>query len=52
MKKSRFSDSQIMKVLKRADAGIKVPDLCRVNWSGPIQIMKFRPVGVGLNFPW
>ena len=29
MKKSRFSDSQIMEVLKRADAGIKVPDLCR-----------------------
>jgi putative transposase len=29
MKKSRFSDSQIMEVLKRADAGVKVPDLCR-----------------------
>ncbi len=29
MKKSRFTDSQIMDVLKRAEAGIKVPDLCR-----------------------
>jgi putative transposase len=29
MKKSRFSESQIMEVLERADAGIKVPDLCR-----------------------
>ena len=29
MKKSRFSDSQIMEVLKGADAGVKVPDLCR-----------------------
>ena len=29
MKKSRFTDSQIMDALKRADAGIKVPDLCR-----------------------
>jgi len=29
MKKSRFSDSQIMEELKRADAGIKVPNLCR-----------------------
>ena len=29
MTKSRFSDSQIMEVLKRADAGVKVPDLCR-----------------------
>jgi putative transposase len=29
MKKSRFSDSQIVEVLKRADAGIYVPELCR-----------------------
>ena len=27
MKKSRFTDSQIMDVLKRAEAGIAVPDL-------------------------
>ena len=29
MKKSRFTDSQIMDVLKRAEAGIAVPDLRR-----------------------
>ena len=29
MKKSRFTDSQIMDALKRAEAGISVPDLCR-----------------------
>ena len=29
MKKTRLSDSQIMEVLKRDDAGVKVPDLCR-----------------------
>jgi putative transposase len=29
MKKSRFTDSQIMDALKRAQAGISVPDLCR-----------------------
>jgi putative transposase len=29
MKKSRFTDSQIIDALKRADAGLKVPDLCR-----------------------
>ena len=28
MKKSRFTDSQIMDALKRADAGIKVPVTC------------------------
>ena len=29
MKKYRFTDSQILDVLKRAEAGIAVPDLCR-----------------------
>ena len=29
MKKSKFSDSQIMDALKRVEAGLPVPDLCR-----------------------
>ncbi len=29
MKKSRYSDSQIIKILKQAEAGAPVPDLCR-----------------------
>ena len=29
MKKSRFSDSQIMDALKRVEAGLGVPDVCR-----------------------
>ncbi len=29
MKKSRFSEQQIINILKQADAGIKVQDLCR-----------------------
>ena len=29
MKRLRFSDSQIMGVLKQADSGVKVPDPCR-----------------------
>ena len=29
MKKSRFTDSQIVEALKRAEAGVTVPELCR-----------------------
>jgi len=29
MKKSQFTDSQIVAVLKQAEVGVPVPDLCR-----------------------
>ena len=29
MKKSRFTEQQIINILKQADAGVKVQDLCR-----------------------
>lgn len=29
MKKSRFSEQQIISILKQADAGLKVQDICR-----------------------
>ena len=29
MKKSKFTDSQIMAILKQAESGVKVQDICR-----------------------
>ena len=29
MKKSRFTDSQIMAALKRVEAGLPIPEICR-----------------------
>jgi putative transposase len=29
MKKSRFTSSQILAILKQAESGVPVPDLCR-----------------------
>ncbi len=29
MKKSRYTDSQIISILKQAEAGMPVPELCR-----------------------
>ena len=42
MKKSRFTDSQILAILKQAEAGISVPDLCREHGMSSATFYKWR----------
>jgi putative transposase len=49
MKKSRFTDSQIMDALKRAEAGIAVPDLCRELGVSTATFYKWRSKFGGMD---
>ena len=42
MKKSRFTDSQIMAVLKQAEIGTGVPELCREHGISSATFYKWR----------
>jgi len=42
MKKSRYSDSQILSILKQAENGCKVPDLCREYGMSSAAFYKWR----------
>lgn len=42
MKTSRFTDSQIIGVLKQAEAGATVPDLCRQHGISTATFYKWR----------
>ncbi len=44
MKKSRFSDSQIMGALKRVDGGLAVSDLCRELGISTATVYKWRKI--------
>lgn len=49
MKKSKFSDSQIMAILKQADEGIPVPDICREHNIGNSTFYKWRSKYGGMD---
>ena len=49
MKKSRYSDSQIMETLKRVDAGLGVPDVCRELGISTATFYKWRAKYGGMD---
>ncbi|MBO9904329.1 transposase, partial [Xanthomonas phaseoli pv. dieffenbachiae] len=49
MKKSRFTDSQIIAVLKQAQAGAPVPELCREHGISSATFYKWRSKFGGMD---
>ena len=49
MKTSRFTDSQIIAVLKEAESGIPVPELCRTHGISSATFYKWRSKFGGMD---
>ena len=49
MKISRFTDSQIMHILKQAEAGIAAPELCREHGMSSATFYKWRAKCGGMD---
>ncbi len=49
MKKSKFTDSQIMEALKRAESGLAVPELCRELGISSATFYKWRAKYGGMD---
>ena len=49
MKKSRFTDSQVMAILKQADAGMPVAELCRQHQISSALFYRWRAKYGGMD---
>ena len=49
MKKSKYSDSQILSILKQAESGIPVPELCREHGMSSASFYKWRSKYGGMD---
>ncbi len=49
MRKSRYSDNQIINILKQAEAGTPVPDLCREHGMSSATFYKWRAKYGGMD---
>ena len=49
MKKSRYTDSQIIAILKQAEAGTPVPELCREHGMSDATFYKWRSKFGGMD---
>ena len=49
MKTSRYSDSQILEILKQAEAGTPVPELCREHGMSSATFYKWRAKYGGMD---
>ena len=49
MKKSRFSDSRILAILKQAENGVPVPELCREHGMSSASFYKWRAKYGGMD---
>lgn len=52
MKTSRFTDSQIIAILKQAEAGTPVPELCREHGMSSTTFYKWRTKYGGMDAGW
>ena len=49
MKRSRFTDSQIISILNEAESGVRVPDLCRKHGMSDATFYKWRAKFGGMD---